>query len=172
MTESFKVPDEPGVFWCARHSKTKTRLRCGKCEAPICPKCTVMSPVGARCRDCASNRSSHIYQIAPAQYAAAFGIAFGLSWLASFVSVLSLLIWFTIFYAPLIGTLIGKAVLRVVKGKRGTKLAVVVSAGVVIGTLLPISALWGGSAIYAGLLNPFAWLFLAFAVPGAWWWIK
>jgi len=166
------MANESGVYRCTRHPKVETRLRCGKCETPICPKCSVMTPVGARCRDCASNRSSHIYQIAPAQYLLAFAVAFGLSWVASFVGVLGVLGFFALFYAPLIGSLIGKAVLRVVQGKRGTPLAVTAAAGIVLGALLPISSLWGAVPVQAGILNPFAWLFLVLAVPGAWWWIR
>lgn len=50
------VPGEDGAFYCARHLKTITRLRCGKCEAPICTKCTVFTPAGTRCRICAKNK--------------------------------------------------------------------------------------------------------------------
>ncbi len=41
---------------CARRPKTQTRLRCGRCEAPICPRCTVHTPAGMRCRPCAHNK--------------------------------------------------------------------------------------------------------------------
>ena len=51
-----EAPDEPGAYFCARHPKVKTRLRCSRCEAPICPKCTVYTPAGTRCRDCARNK--------------------------------------------------------------------------------------------------------------------
>ncbi len=50
------VPGDPGAFYCARHKKAVTRLRCGRCEKPICPRCTVLGPAGARCRDCARNK--------------------------------------------------------------------------------------------------------------------
>ena len=39
---------------CARHRSVETYLRCGKCETPICPKCLVQTPVGARCPTCAA----------------------------------------------------------------------------------------------------------------------
>lgn len=45
-----------GAWFCARHTKVVTRLRCGRCEAPICPKCTVYTPAGTRCRACAKNK--------------------------------------------------------------------------------------------------------------------
>jgi len=50
------VPGEDGAWFCARHPKSITRLRCGRCEAPICPKCTVYTPAGTRCRACAKNK--------------------------------------------------------------------------------------------------------------------
>ena len=39
--------------YCARHPKTETNIRCGRCEKTICPECLVHSPVGMRCPDCA-----------------------------------------------------------------------------------------------------------------------
>jgi len=50
------VPGEEGAFFCARHKREVTRVRCGRCETPICPRCTVFGPAGVRCRDCARNR--------------------------------------------------------------------------------------------------------------------
>lgn len=42
---------------CARHARVQTRLRCGRCEMPICPRCTVYSPAGTRCRGCARSKT-------------------------------------------------------------------------------------------------------------------
>jgi len=50
------VPGDPGAFYCAKHNKAVTRLRCGRCENPICPKCTVYTPGGTRCRTCARHK--------------------------------------------------------------------------------------------------------------------
>lgn len=47
---------EDGTWFCTRHTKVITRLRCGRCEAPICPKCTVYTPAGTRCRACSRNK--------------------------------------------------------------------------------------------------------------------
>jgi hypothetical protein len=44
---------EGETLHCARHPHTETVLRCGRCDTPICAKCLVMSPVGARCPTCA-----------------------------------------------------------------------------------------------------------------------
>ena len=39
--------------YCARHPSTETVLRCGRCDTPICPRCLISTPVGARCPTCA-----------------------------------------------------------------------------------------------------------------------
>jgi len=56
--QAVEVPGEAGAYFCAKHTKVKTRLRCSRCEAPICPKCTVYTPAGTRCRPCARNKVS------------------------------------------------------------------------------------------------------------------
>lgn len=187
---TLEVPGEPGVWYCARHKKTTTRLRCGRCETPICPKCTRMGPTGARCPACASNRTAHMYQIAPQQYALAVATAVILGSLAGWIVRWPVLGFFTLFYAPAAGTLIGKAVSWVTKGKRGTGLAVIAAGGVVLGALVPIDGFLQfmtllaarnagpnfGPAVFAPLakaaLNPFVWLYLFLALPGVWWWLK
>jgi len=50
------VPGDDGAFYCARHPKSITRLRCGRCDTAICPKCMVQGVAGARCRKCANRR--------------------------------------------------------------------------------------------------------------------
>ncbi|MDF2441622.1 MAG: hypothetical protein JWN98_2606 [Abditibacteriota bacterium] len=185
-----EVPGEPGVYWCARHRKTQTRLRCGRCETPICPKCTRMGPIGARCPACSSSRSSHIYQITPIQYVLAAATAIILGSLCGWFVRGALLGIFVMFYAPVAGTLIGKAVSFVTRNKRGTPLAFIASAGIVLGALIPLdgsiavlltlmqqnaSPEPGGSAFTPMLRSASSlgvWIYLLFAVPSAWMWLK
>lgn len=54
------------VVYCARHPQVETPLRCGRCETPICPRCLVQTPVGARCRDCAGVTRLPTYNVGPA----------------------------------------------------------------------------------------------------------
>ena len=42
--------------YCARHPEVETYLQCGRCGTPICPRCLVQTPVGARCPTCANVR--------------------------------------------------------------------------------------------------------------------
>jgi len=169
-SEELKIPDEPGVYFCARHKSVKTRLRCGRCEKPICPKCTQYGPTGARCGDCASNRSSHMYQVGPTQFLIAFAVAFALSVAAAFA--VRFVGFFVLLYAPVVGTFIGKTVVSAVKGKRGTPLAVVASIGVAAGALTPLNALMGGGALLSQIANPFVWVYIAFAISGVWYWVR
>lgn len=52
MTVAQQAIESP-VTRCARHPKVETALGCGRCETPICPRCLVTTPVGARCPACA-----------------------------------------------------------------------------------------------------------------------
>ena len=55
------------VVQCPRDPGAETALRCSRCESPICPKCLVHSPVGARCKDCARVLRSPVYSLNSAQ---------------------------------------------------------------------------------------------------------
>ena len=56
LAEAVAVPGQAGVYYCAKHPKAETRVRCGRCEQAVCLKCAVHGPVGVRCRDCAKNK--------------------------------------------------------------------------------------------------------------------
>lgn len=47
---------EPGLFYCYRHKKETTRVTCGRCERPLCPRCVTVGANGVRCRECARNK--------------------------------------------------------------------------------------------------------------------
>lgn len=50
------VPGDDGAFYCHKHKREVTRLRCGKCDLPICTKCAIIGVAGVRCRNCARNK--------------------------------------------------------------------------------------------------------------------
>jgi hypothetical protein len=58
---------------CSYHPNVRTRLRCSKCEKPICPRCYVATPVGYRCPDCAGVRGLPTYETSPAIMIKAIG---------------------------------------------------------------------------------------------------
>lgn len=160
--EELQVPGEPGVWNCARHKSTPTRLRCGRCEKPICPKCTVMGPVGARCRECASNRSSHMYQVGPLQFGLAFGAGAVMGALGSvLVGVLGFFALWALLYAPAIGPVVGQVVVKVTRGKRGSVLAGVSGAGIALGALAV-------GLVNGEVFDPILWLMIGIAIVGVW----
>ena len=51
------VEGQDGAYYCTRHPKVPTLIRCGRCETPICQKCMVFGPAGNRCKACARHRT-------------------------------------------------------------------------------------------------------------------
>ncbi len=95
MTAAASVPsqlgDAPtnwpkGVVACPRDPGVQTALRCSRCEKPICPKCMIQTPVGARCRECARIAKSPVYTMTNGVMARAAtasvvgGVVMGLIW--------------------------------------------------------------------------------------------
>ena len=131
---------------CAYHPEVETNLRCGKCGKPICPKCMVQTPVGARCPDCAGLYRLPTYSVSTQYYLRAIGTGLGMA-------IVCGLLWgvvggwlpfnLNLLLAPGIGYAIGEVTSLSVNRKRGTGLAVVAGVGVAISYLLSIFVPWG-----------------------------
>ena len=157
---------------CARHPKTETGIRCGRCEDPICPDCLVHSPVGMRCPDCARVNRVPTYDV-PLQYllrgiAAGVGIALVLGIAFFFAAPLmfrlvflglpavnTILPFLYVVMLAAIGYAVGEAVSLSTNRKRGLKLKLV-GAGSVFVASLPItvafpSAAYGLTYLFVGL---------------------
>lgn len=117
---------------CAAHNR-ETLLRCGRCDAPICPDCTVFGPAGARCRDCAALRSSHVYQLDTPRLTlaivAALALAVVAGWAAAAVAPSGIFIQFWL--GLLIGGAVGETTWRLSGRKRG--MAIEAGAGACAG---------------------------------------
>jgi hypothetical protein len=134
-----------GRLECFYHPGTETALRCGKCERPICARCVVFTPVGARCRECARLRRLPTYTLTPLYLARAAGAAVvagivlgvGLALLLAFRLVPWPLTWIV---PPLglvaSGYLVGEAVSLATNRKRGPVLQGIAVAGFVLCYLL------------------------------------
>ncbi|MEA2507001.1 MAG: hypothetical protein QOH48_1619 [Actinomycetota bacterium] len=46
------LPDESEETFCYGHPKTPTRLRCSRCNRPICGRCAIPASVGQQCPEC------------------------------------------------------------------------------------------------------------------------
>jgi hypothetical protein len=115
------MPAVAQVTQCARHPEVETALRCSRCETPICPRCLVHTPVGARCRDCARIGRSRVYQLSVGQYLLA-GLSAGVGGLLMGVAWRLILLPYTVgFFAIFIGAGLGYAFTRLLEFATGHK---------------------------------------------------
>jgi len=120
---------------CAYHPDVETNLGCGKCGKPICPKCLVQTPVGARCPECAKLYKLPTYRVSTKYYLMAAGTALGMAIVCGIAW--GVIAWKTPFslnllLAPVAGYAIGEVVSLSVNRKRGTGLAIVGGIAVII----------------------------------------
>ena len=132
---------------CAIHPDIETNLRCGKCGKPICPKCLVQTPVGARCQDCARLYKLPTFKVTTQYYLRAVGTALGMAIACGLIwgVALGLMPFFYLNFllAAGVGYAIGEVVSLSVNRKRGTGLAIVAGIAVAISYLVSILSPWG-----------------------------
>ena len=125
--------EEPIALRCATHPDVETGLRCGRCDTPICPRCLIMTPVGARCRGCARLRAHPVYDVRPVHYLRAVGAGLAVALAGGFV--VPFVPFFQVFGLLVLGWLTGEAVTAAANRKRGTGLAVVAAVATVVGAV-------------------------------------
>lgn len=133
---------------CARHPSVETLLRCGRCETPICPRCLVTTPVGARCPDCAKvRRNVRLASRAELSRAALYGVgaATGVTLVVAYVG--SLVPFIGLLGTALAGYATGEAVLRGVNLRQGTGASPLAAAAFVLGYLL-------ATTVFLALVGP------------------
>ena len=133
---------------CATHPNVETNLACSKCGKPICPKCLVQTPVGARCRQCARADRLPTYALKPVHYLRAVAAMLGTSIAVGFVWVLlDVMVPFASFFQIILaagaGYIIAELVSRSVNQKRGPVLAVIASVGVIISYVVTVVVPFG-----------------------------
>jgi len=150
---------------CARHPDTETGLSCGRCDTPICPKCAVMTDVGARCPTCAPSRTLPQFELSPLYLlravgaAAVSGVVMGIVW--------GILLpvgfgFFSIFVGMGVGWAISEPVSLATNRKSGTTVQIVASAGVLLafftrnvvadGVVIQSGDLFGYVALVVGIV--------------------
>jgi hypothetical protein len=124
---------------CAAHPQVETALECSKCGTPICPRCLVQTPVGARCRTCASIRRPAIYSASPAVLlkgvaaAAALALITGVAWGYLLPGLPPRAFGIFVFLpAAGYGWLVAEAIGRVTQRRRGPALQVVAATSCVL----------------------------------------
>lgn len=125
----------PRALECANHPGRETSLRCGRCGKPICVKCIIQTPVGARCRECAQVRALPVYQ-ADAPTVARAAIVGLLVATLGFVLLFSSFRGFSLWLSPLVGIAVGEAISLSTNRKRAVALQSTAAVAVVVGALL------------------------------------
>jgi hypothetical protein len=139
---------------CTYHPDVETNLSCGKCGRPICPKCMVQTPVGARCPDCAKVSKLPTYRLSAKHYLIAAGTTLGMALAGGIVwgLLMSLLpfLFVNLLIAGGVGYAVGEVVGRSVNRKRGKWLAVIGAVAIPISYLasIPINMLFRYDAVF------------------------
>ena len=123
----------PTTVYCARHPNVETVLRCGRCETPICPKCLVATPVGARCPDCARVKRFALL-VKPKEFARAIGMGLAVAAVGSLV--LQFIPFVGLLGLAFIGFAVGEAVSVGANRKRAPELGPLAVACFLIGFAL------------------------------------
>jgi hypothetical protein len=150
---------------CARHPEVETGLSCGRCGTPICPRCLVMTDVGARCPDCAPSRRLPQFELGPlwilrgSVAAIVSGVVLGAVWGGLIMGFIG---FFTILIGAGIGWLVSEAVGWATNRKSGPPLQVVASIGVLAAYMVrnvirdlpavPTDDLFGYIAVIVGII--------------------
>ena len=133
---------------CATHPDVETNLRCGKFEKPICPRCMVQTPVGARCRECARLYKLPTFTVSKSYYLragfTAIGIAVvcGILWgfLEDFIPFFYI---FNIILGAAVGYICAEIISLAVNRKRGTGLAIVAGSATLLSYMVGLVVPWG-----------------------------
>lgn len=158
------MPEQSTSLTCTFHPKRETKLRCNRCDRPICVKCAKLTPTGYRCPECIRVQQKAFVTARWYDFLIGILITGLLSFLGSlFIGRLGFL---TIFIAPLAGTLTETVVRKLVSNRRSPLLYKVVAATAFV-ACLPVIILEGFSAVqaYAAvgwsasmMIFPFIWV--------------
>ena len=132
--------------YCVRHPSTETKLACGRCNEPVCPRCMVHAPVGVRCPDCAQAKPIPTFDVSTSFIARGLGAGIGIA-LASSIAI-SLLVKFLLDYpefpfgiirigtaalVAVMGVLVSEGISMAVNRKRGGRLKIVAGLSMFVG---------------------------------------
>ncbi len=160
-----RLAGEPGEeLRCARHPQVETALTCARCGTPICPRCLIQTPVGAKCPPCANVSRIPTIDVKPVFLIRGLGAALVSGALVGFVWALlsggraaGFAGIFIIFIAMGIGWAVGESVSAATNRKRSTSLQACAVVGVILAylvrnavvglPLLPAGDIWGYLAV-------------------------
>lgn len=121
---------------CKNHPKRETNVSCSNCGQGLCPECMVYTPVGIKCRECASPSRGMLRQGYYSQYIGAALAGLSASFIAGLVLFSIRISSFII--AIVAGLLIGEAVRRGARGNRGPVFTVIAAVSALVGLLISV----------------------------------
>ncbi len=135
------------TLYCANHPDRETMLRCNRCDKPICNECAVHTPTGYRCKECIRGQQKIFDTAESMDYVYAILIAglFGFFG-ARFISILG---FFSIFIAPIVGGLTAELIRKAISKRRSRRLfqLTAVAAGIGAAAAILLSFLGGGGSL-------------------------
>lgn len=126
--------NEPPPLYCYRHPDRETWVRCGRCDQPICTRCSMQGPVGLRCRTCGKPSRDALASLKPNQIAIGLAVATGLGAVVGYFG--AQFGFFMIVVGFFAGTIIAEALDRTIGIKRGPRILAIAITGIVLGSVL------------------------------------
>jgi hypothetical protein len=127
------------TLYCVNHPQTETTLRCNRCENPICTRCAVRTPTGYRCKTCVRGQQKIFETAEWYDYPLALLVSGILAFLGSLI--VPRLGFFTIFLAPIAGTIIAEIVRAILRRRRSTRLFRMTAIATALGSV-PLMVLY------------------------------
>ncbi|NQS91707.1 MAG: hypothetical protein HQ574_04795 [Chloroflexi bacterium] len=121
---------------CTYHPKRETRLRCNRCERPICIKCAKHTPTGYRCPECIRSQQKIFITTKWFDYIIAASITAVVAFVGSLLTLF--LGFYTIFIALGAGYAAVWLVRKAIKNRRSPLLKIVISVTAFLGSLPPV----------------------------------
>jgi hypothetical protein len=153
------MTDTDLIVYCANHPQIETSLRCNRCEKPICARCAKKTPTGYKCDDCVRGIQKAFVTTEWYDYPVAFILAGTLSFIGGLIAT-SIIAFFTIFLAPVAGTIIAEVVRSAVQRRRSLRLYKIAALGTILGPmpLILFSVVEFAPGLFAGSIS--LWTFL------------
>jgi hypothetical protein len=121
------------VMVCVNHPNRETRLRCNRCNQPICASCAVQTPVGYRCRACIRGQQKIFETTRQIDLPVAFVMS-AVAMVAA-TAILRYLSYWGLFVAPVAGGIVAEIIRWIIRRRRNQHLPLVAAIGAGIGVI-------------------------------------
>jgi hypothetical protein len=141
---------------CVNHPKVETRLRCARCNAPICPSCARPTPTGYICPACQKGMQKRFENATWFDYIPAILVPGAGALLGSLpVIFIGSIFWgvLLLFYAPFVGSLVARITLRATRRHRSAWLHRSAQSAFIVGGAVQV-LIYSSIALFAIIQAP------------------